>query len=68
MQTRSLLSLVLLTAIASLAIGSTAARAQGNSSVNIEGLDQSVEILKDKWGISHIYAQTGARPVFRSGL
>ena len=56
MQTRSLLSLVLLTAIASLAIGSTAARAQGNSSVNIEGLDQSVEILKDKWGMSHIYA------------
>ncbi len=67
MQTRSLLSLVLLTAIASLAIGSTAARAQGNSSVNIEGLDQSVEILKDKWGISHIYAQTEHDLFFAQG-
>ena len=56
MQTRSLLSLALLTAIVSLAIGSAAANAQGDSSVNIEGLDQRVEILKDKWGMSHIYA------------
>ncbi|MDG1025440.1 MAG: penicillin acylase family protein [Gammaproteobacteria bacterium] len=67
MQTRSLLSLVLLTAIASLAIGSTVARAQGNSSVNIEGLDQSVEILKDKWGISHIYALTEHDLFFAQG-
>ena len=67
MQTRSRLSLVLLTAIASLAIGSTVARAQGNSSVNIEGLDQSVEILKDKWGISHIYALTEHDLFFAQG-
>jgi penicillin amidase len=56
-----------LTAIASLAIGSTVARAQGNSSVNIEGLDQSVEILKDKWGISHIYALTEHDLFFAQG-
>jgi len=67
MQTRSLLSLVLLTAIISLSIGSTATKAQGNSSVNIEGLDQSVEILKDKWGISHIYAQTEHDLFFAQG-
>ena len=32
--------------------------AQQTSTLRIEGLDQPVEILKDKWGISHIYAQT----------
>jgi len=67
MQTRSLLSLALLTAIVSLAIGSAAANAQGDSSVNIEGLDQRVEILKDKWGISHIYAQTEHDLFFAQG-
>ena len=41
--------------------------AQSNSSVSIEGLDQPVEILKDKWGISHIYADTEHDLFFAQG-
>ena len=32
--------------------------AQQSERIALEGLDQPVEILKDRWGISHIYAQT----------
>ncbi|PCH61238.1 MAG: penicillin acylase family protein [SAR86 cluster bacterium] len=35
--------------------------------LSIAGLDQSVEILKDKWGISHIYAQTEHDLFFAQG-
>ena len=31
---------------------------QETTRVSIEGLDKPVEILKDRWGISHIYAET----------
>ena len=41
--------------------------AQESSSVSIEGLDQPVEILKDRWGISHIYAQTEHDLFFAQG-
>lgn len=41
--------------------------AQTNSRVAIEGLDQAVEILKDKWGISHIYAETEHDLFFAQG-
>lgn len=31
--------------------------AQGDSTVHIAGLSQPVEIIRDRWGINHIYAQ-----------
>ncbi len=40
---------------------------QTSSSVSIDGLDQPVEILKDKWGISHIYAETEHDLFFAQG-
>jgi len=43
------------------------AHAQKSSSVSIEGLDLPVEILKDKWGISHIYAETEHDLFFAQG-
>ena len=43
------------------------ALAQNSKSVSIEGLDQPVEILKDKWGISHIYAETEHDLFFAQG-
>ena len=48
-------------------ISSTLLQAQESSSVSIEGLDQPVEILKDRWGISHIYAQTEHDLFFAQG-
>ncbi|MBL4727778.1 MAG: penicillin acylase family protein, partial [Gammaproteobacteria bacterium] len=43
------------------------AQAQKSSSVRLEGLDQPVEILKDIWGISHIYADTEHDLFFAQG-
>ena len=40
---------------------------QGTATVRLEGLDQTVEILKDKWGISHIYAETEHDLFFAQG-
>jgi len=37
---------------------SVSVSAQTRQTLEVEGLQQSVEILKDKWGISHIYAET----------
>ena len=41
--------------------------AQSESTLAIEGLEQPVEILKDRWGISHIYAQTEHDLFFAQG-
>ena len=41
--------------------------AQTTSRISLEGLEQSVEILKDRWGISHIYAQTEHDLFFAQG-
>lgn len=41
--------------------------AQQGGPIVIEGLDQPVEILKDHWGISHIYAQTEHDLFFAQG-
>ena len=41
--------------------------AQPTESINVEGLEQAVEILKDRWGISHIYAQTEHDLFFAQG-
>ena len=34
------------------------ASAQSTEQINVAGLEKPVEILKDRWGISHIYAET----------
>lgn len=41
--------------------------AQETTSLGVPGLEQPVEILKDKWGISHIYAQTEHDLFFAQG-
>ena len=41
--------------------------AQETSSTQVPGLQQPVEILKDKWGISHIYAKTEHDLFFAQG-
>ncbi len=41
--------------------------AQQTEDLRIPGLEQSVEILKDRWGISHIYAQTEHDLFFAQG-
>ena len=40
---------------------------QETTRVSIEGLDKPVEILKDRWGISHIYAETEHDLFFAQG-
>jgi penicillin amidase len=41
--------------------------AQQTSTLTVPGLEQPVEILKDKWGISHIYAETEHDLFFAQG-
>ena len=45
----------------------TLARAQSTEQINIAGLEKPVEILKDRWGISHIYAETEHDLFFAQG-
>ena len=45
----------------------SSAFAQQGGPIVIEGLDRPVEILKDHWGISHIYAQTEHDLFFAQG-
>ncbi|MFD2531872.1 penicillin acylase family protein [Gracilimonas halophila] len=42
-------------------------KAQKSEQLTIEGLKEPVEILKDKWGISHIYADTEYDLFFAQG-
>ena len=49
------------------ALTSPLAHAQDKASLQVKGLDKPVEILKDKWGISHIYAQTEHDLFFAQG-
>ncbi len=44
-----------------------AAAVQAQQTLTVEGLDQPVEILKDQWGISHIYAETEHDLFFAQG-
>lgn len=41
--------------------------AQSSESLTVPGLEQPVEILKDQWGISHIYAETEHDLFFAQG-
>lgn len=52
---------------ASLIIAATGLRGQESSRLQVAGLSQPVEILRDRWGISHIYAQTEEDLFFAQG-
>ena len=41
---------------------------QAQETLRVQGLNRSVEIIKDRWGISHIYAQTEADLFFAQGF
>jgi penicillin amidase len=60
---RHLLSGILLVMLSSLAAAATVAP----ETISLPGLRQRVEILKDKWGISHIYAQNESDLFFAQG-
>lgn len=60
---RHLLAGILLVMLSSLA----AAAAVASESIALPGLRQPVEILKDRWGISHIYAQNENDLFFAQG-
>jgi penicillin amidase len=47
--------------------GATGAVGAAPSQVRIAGLQKPVEILRDRWGIAHIYAQTEADLFFAQG-
>ena len=38
-----------------------------DETVNVDGLTEPVEIIKDKWGVSHIYAENQADLFFAQG-
>ncbi len=50
---------------APLLLGASVLHAQ--ETLTVEGIDRPVEILKDKWGISHIYAETEHDLFFAQG-
>ncbi len=56
-------SLFMISAVAGASVGF----AQQSETIAVSGLEQPVEILKDKWGISHIYAQTEHDLFFAQG-
>ena len=55
-------------AVTTFALACNFAQSQISSTISIDGLDQPVEILKDKWGISHIYAKTEHDLFFANAL
>lgn len=53
---------------AALARESQARLAQIEGTIVLEGLEQPVEVLRDKWGVAHIYASTVADLFFTQGF
>ena len=53
---------------AALAEESKARLAQIEGSITLEGLEQPVEVLRDKWGVAHIYANTVSDLFFTQGF
>ena len=43
------------------------AGAQGDTAIQIAGLTHPVEIIRDRWGVNHIYAQNEADLFFAQG-
>ena len=58
---------LLLSCAISLLLSAALAVGQDSRTVAVPGLEQPVEILKDRWGISHIYAQTEHDLFFAQG-
>ena len=56
---------LLISFLAPFLFGASVLHAQ--ETLTVDGLDQPVEILKDKWGISHIYAETEHDLFFAQG-
>ena len=56
---------LLISFLAPFLLGASVLHAQ--ETLTVDGLDQPVEILKDKWGISHIYAETEHDLFFAQG-
>ena len=48
-------------------VASLTLHAQTRQNLEVEGLQAPVEILKDRWGISHIYAETEHDLFFAQG-
>ena len=53
--------------LAALAMGGAAPAAEETERLEVPGLEKSVEIVTDRWGISHIYAETEADLFFAQG-
>ena len=53
--------------VASAQINLSAAATSGSDTLRAAGLKESVEILKDRWGISHIYAKNESDLFFAQG-
>ncbi|MBI3403844.1 MAG: penicillin acylase family protein [Acidobacteria bacterium] len=45
-----------------------AALAQTSGEINVGGLEKSVEVIRDKWGVAHIYAKTQHDLFFAQGF
>jgi penicillin amidase len=52
---------------ATLSLGMPTSAQSPASSIQMSGLSQPVEILRDRWGINHIYAQNEADLFFAQG-
>ncbi|MGD8729311.1 MAG: penicillin acylase family protein, partial [Gemmatimonadota bacterium] len=59
--------IAILTLFTSVAAVASSLSAQSPETLTVPGLQQSVEIIKDDWGISHIYAQTEHDLFFAQG-
>jgi penicillin amidase len=59
--------LVLMVAAAVAATGHTAGAQSATATLSVAGLNQPVEIRRDRWGINHIYAQNEADLFFAQG-
>ena len=53
--------------VTALTFGVTVVQAQESTTLDVQGLEQSVEILVDRWGISHIYANNQHDLFFAQG-
>ena len=54
-------------ALCAIALLASTAVAATDSQLRIAGLQRPVEVLRDRWGIAHIYAQTEADLFFAQG-
>jgi penicillin amidase len=58
---------VTLVLLAGIALTQGGAASQGANALQVSGLTQPVEIIRDRWGINHIYAQTEGDLFFAQG-